>query len=213
MSIKVLIQATAEGRREDFKYQDLQVLEEEIIRLEQIVSGFLDFARPPKPEPRPIDMKDFLERTIEGVRARAELQGVRLQMETGPGPMVISADPHQLKQVIFNLLFNALDAQPQGGHITIRVGIDPTNPNHPALLVVVEDGGPGIPKELGERIFDPFVSTKETGIGLGLSICRRIVESHGGSLKVTSSDRGTTFTLRLPVVRPSASFALTHLVT
>lgn len=204
MSIKLLVQAAA-GRRGGgvFKTRDLEVLEEEIARLEQIVSGFLDFARPPRPDPRPVDVKDLAERVVDGVRPRSELQAVRVRVEAAGGPAVVSADPNQLRQILFNLLFNALDAQPQGGHVTVRVGRDP-HAECPEVLVAVEDGGPGLPAELGERVFEPFVSTKESGMGLGLSICRRIAETHGGRLTVASTDRGATFTLRLPVVQPAA---------
>lgn len=206
MAIKLLVQATLERRGGGvFKPRDLEVLEEEILRLEQIVSGFLDFARPPRPDPRPVDVLDLAERAAAGVRARAELQNVQVRVEAAAGPTVASADPNQVRQVLFNLLFNALDAQPQGGHVTVRVGLDPRLADTPELLVTVEDGGPGLPAELAERVFEPFVSTKESGLGLGLSICRRIAETHGGGLTVAWSDRGAAFTLRLPVVRPPAS--------
>ena len=203
MSMKLLVQAAIERRGGGgFRPRDLQVLEEEILRLEQIVSGFLDFARPPRPAPRPVDVKDLARRVVDGVTARAELQAVRVSVEEDARPAVVSADPNQLRQVLFNLLFNALDAQPLGGHVTVRVGREET-PGNPELLVAVEDGGPGLPAELGERVFEPFVSTKESGLGLGLSICKRIAETHGGRLTVASSNHGTTFTLRLPVVEPA----------
>lgn len=152
-----------------------------------------------------MDVLDLAERAAAGVRARAELQNVQVRVEAAAGPTVVSADPNQVRQVLFNLLFNALDAQPQGGHVTVRVGLDPRLADTPELLVTVEDGGPGLPAELAERVFEPFVSTKESGLGLGLSICRRIAETHGGGLTVAWSDRGAAFTLRLPVVRPPAS--------
>ena len=201
MAIKLLVQASAE-RREGFRPRDLQVLEEEIIRLEQIVSGFLDFSRPPRLVPRPVDVKELAELVVEGIQARAELQGVVVRVEQATGPTVASADPNQIRQVLFNLLFNALDTQPQGGRIGIRVSSDAAADGNPELVVAVEDDGPGLPADLGERVFDPFVSTKETGLGLGLSICRRIAETHGGSLTAAAATTGgTVFTLRLPVVR------------
>jgi signal transduction histidine kinase len=205
MAIKLLVQAAAERREgTGFRPRDLQVLEEEIVRLEQIVSGFLDFSRPPRLDPRPVDVKELAERVAAGVQARAELQGVAVRVEPATGPTVASADPNQLRQVLFNLLFNALDAQPQGGRIGVRVGIHPAADGSPELLVAVEDGGPGLPADLGDRVFEPFVSTKETGLGLGLSICRRIAETHGGGLTAApAAAGGTVFTLRLPVVRPS----------
>jgi signal transduction histidine kinase len=206
MAIKVLVQAAAERRvGPGFHPQDLKVLEEEIVRLEQIVCGFLDFARPPRPEIRPVDIRDLAERTVDGVKARAELQGVEIRVVPPTGPTVVSADPNQLRQVLFNLMFNALDAQPQGGHITVRFGILPAAADgFPALVLSVEDNGPGLPEQLGDRIFEPFVSTKESGLGLGLSICRRIAESHAGSLTAEMLVAGgSAFVLRLPVIPPS----------
>ena len=205
MAIKLLVQAAAERReRTGFRSQDLLVLEEEIVRMEQIVSGFLDFSRSPRLEPRPVDVKELAEQVAGGVRARAELQGVEVVIEPASGPTVASADPNQLRQVLFNLLFNALEAQPQGGRVGIRIGLHPAADGSPELEVAVEDDGPGLPADLGDRVFEPFVSTKETGLGLGLSICRRIAETHGGSLTAAlSGTGGSVFTLRLPVVRPN----------
>ncbi len=211
MAIKLLVQATAERQGTGgFRPRDLQVLEEEIVRLEQIVSGFLDFARPPRLEARPVDVKELAERTVDGVRTRAELQGVTIVVEPSKGPTIASADPNQLRQVLFNLLFNALDAQPQGGRIIIKVCMRQGPEGTQELALTVEDAGPGLSPELGDRVFEPFVSTKESGLGLGLSICRRIAETHGGSLNAAPGARvGTVFTLRLPLIRPlSPTFAI-----
>jgi two-component system sensor histidine kinase HydH len=204
MAIKLLVQAIAERQgASGFRPRDLQVLEEEIVRLEQIVSGFLDFARPPRLEARPVDIRELAERTADSVRARAELQGVTIVVEPSNGPTIASADPNQLRQVLFNLLFNALDAQPQGGRIVIRVGLHAGPCGNPELVLTVKDAGPGLSAELGDRVFEPFVSTKESGLGLGLSICRRIAETHGGSLVASSAPGlGALFTLRLPLMGP-----------
>lgn len=199
MAIKLVVQAAAERPAvPGFRPRDIQVLEEEIRRLEQIVSGFLDFARPPRPEPRPVDVTDLVERTVAGVRPRSELQGVDIRIEPTGEPAVVTADPNQLRQVLYNLLFNALDAQPQGGHIRVRADMRTTG-GETELELRVEDDGPGLPPDLGDRVFEPFVSTKETGLGLGLSICRRIAESHSGHLTAqAAAGGGAAFVLRLP---------------
>jgi signal transduction histidine kinase len=208
MSIKLLVQATSERGAAGFRPRDLQILEEEIIRLEQIVSGFLDFARPPKMNFQQVELGDLIGRTLSGVEARAALQGVHLVWQPpAPGTATLEADPSQLKQVLFNLLFNALDAQPGGGRIELRLLEEPQPyvhselASHPGWMLEVQDAGPGIPTELGESIFEPFISSKETGLGLGLSICRRILEAHGGVIDYESSSEGTTFRLWLPMTQ------------
>jgi two-component system sensor histidine kinase HydH len=200
MAMKLLVQAAAERPGGPaLRARDFQVLEEEIDRLEQIVAGFLDYARPPRPKPQPIDPVESVVQTLDAVRARAESQGVELILEPPDHPVVVSVDPHQFRQVLLNLLLNALDAQPNGGQIRVGVRLDRHDSDCPHLNLTVSDNGPGIAPELADRIFEPFVSTKESGLGLGLSICRRIAESHAGTL--TAADRregGAVFTLRLP---------------
>jgi signal transduction histidine kinase len=201
MAIKLLVQTAAD--RPDgpsLRPRDFQVLEEEIVRLEAIVSGFLDFARPPRLDPRPVDVGELASHVAEGIRPRADLQGVAIHIDEPPEPVIASADPNQLRQVLLNLLFNALDAQPRGGEVQVAVRIDRSSPKDPQLQMTVADNGQGIPPSVGERIFEPFVSTKESGLGLGLSICRRIVEAHGGTLTVANRPTGgAVFTLRFPI--------------
>jgi signal transduction histidine kinase len=207
MAIKLLVQTAAERPGGPaLRPRDFQVLEEEIVRLEAIVSGFLDFARPPRPEPRPVDVTELAEQVAVGLRSRGDLHGVAIAVETPAQPVVANADPNQLRQVLLNLIINALDAQPAGGEVRVAATIDPAAAS-PHLVVTVTDTGPGLPASVGDRIFEPFVSTKESGLGLGLSICRRIAEAHGGTL--TAANRptppsGAVFTLRFPARSPSA---------
>lgn len=200
MAIKLLIQTAAERPEgSSLRPRDFQVLEEEIVRLEQIVTGFLDFARPPRLDPRPVDVADLAAQTAAGLRPKAELQGVTITLDQSTGPVMASADPNQLRQVLLNLLLNALDALAAGGEVKIAAGIDHPPSGAPQLVLTVADNGPGLPAGVGERIFEPFVSTKESGLGLGLSICRRIAEAHGGTLTAGSPPAGgAEFTLRIP---------------
>jgi two-component system sensor histidine kinase HydH len=210
MAIKLLIQAAADrGDSPSLRPRDFQVLDEEIVRLEQIVSGFLDFARPPHPEKRPTDLQTLIHSTVDGIQARAELQGVDIKLDLPPSTLNVHADPNQMRQVLYNLLFNALDAQPQGGEI--RISLESRLSESPEVLLTVSDQGPGLPAELGDQIFEPFVSTKDSGIGLGLSICRRIIESHQGVLM--ADDRptsGAIFLIRLPLHSSERFAALPH---
>jgi len=196
MSMKVLVQSAAERiPSAALDRHDLAVLDEEITRLERLVQTLLDFARPPQLEKRALDARGLLEQTGALVSGRAEQQGVRIECEVPPEPVVIQADVGQLRQVLLNLLLNALDALPKGGTVWLQMA------DAAAWLTLrVADTGPGLPAGLAHRIFEPFVSTKETGIGLGLSICKRIIEAHGG--EIVASDRpegGAVFTVRLPL--------------
>jgi two-component system sensor histidine kinase HydH len=208
MAIKLLVQTAGDpSAGTGLRPRDLRVLEEEIARLERIVSGFLDFARPPRPDLRPVELGALLEQAVEGVRPRAEVQGVAVVVDRPAAPIALRADANQLRQVVYNLLFNALDAQPTGGRVRVTVAVEAPHPEaDPAVVFRVEDDGLGLPPGLGDRVFEPFVSTKETGLGLGLSICRRIVESHGGTVR--AADRpggGAVFTVRLPARRAAAA--------
>jgi two-component system, NtrC family, sensor histidine kinase HydH len=135
---------------------------------------------------------------------RAEQQGVRLECRRPEQPVLIQADVGQMRQVMLNLLLNALDATGHGGTIVVEMAVS----DHLAkengrrdrwLTLRVSDTGRGLPAGLGQRIFEPFVSTKETGLGLGLSICKRIVEAHEGEIQAANRpEGGAVFTVRLP---------------
>jgi signal transduction histidine kinase len=122
----------------------------------------------------------------------------------------VEADAGQIRQVLLNLLLNAMDAAPQGTEVAVRLAYEPAGASParadgvPAgrawLRVAVADRGPGLPAEIGDRIFEPFVSTKDAGTGLGLPICKRILEEHGGGMWAENRDGGgAVFSFRLPV--------------
>lgn len=194
-AMKILVQSGTERPGGTLRSRDLAVLEEEISRLEKLISTFLDFARPPQLDKHPLDLRSAVEPVVTLFRAKAEPVGVSIVSDLASEPVRVEADAGQMRQLLLNLLLNALDACREGSRIEVEVGsaVDGT------AVLRVSDTGRGLPSELGERIFDPFVSTKETGIGLGLSICKRIVEAHGGT--ITASDRtdgGAVFTVNLP---------------
>ena len=112
-----------------------------------------------------------------------------------PAPVELEIDANQIHQVLVNLLLNALDALPQGGAVRVEVHAPTGSAN---VEVRVRDDGPGIAPEIQKRLFEPFVSTKETGLGLGLSICRRLVEAHGGAIRgANAPEGGAVFTFTL----------------
>jgi signal transduction histidine kinase len=175
--------------------RDLAVVDEEVTRLEGMVRSFLDFARPGLPERRVIDVGDAVEQTLGLAAGRADAAGVRIALERPPGPVRVAVDPGQFRQIVLNLVINALDAVKSGGRIDVSIGQD----RDKGLTLRVADDGPGLPAELGGRIFEPFVTSKETGLGLGLSICKRIAEAHGGTIAgSTRPEGGAEFVVRIP---------------
>jgi signal transduction histidine kinase len=198
-SIKLLVQAGRErAELGDLPGAHLALIEREIRRMEHCLQVFLDFARPPRPACRLLDLAEVVQQSFAVIGGRARQQGVALRFNPPPVTMRVEADPAQLQQLIVNLALNALDAMPAGG--TLEVTVDATTEGQAQLSV--EDTGPGIAEELLPRLFQPFVSTKETGLGLGLVVSRRIAENHQGSLEVDNRPGGgARFTLRLPCAR------------
>lgn len=199
-SMKILVQAAMAGDSSGpgLAGRDLIVLEEEITRLERLVQSFVEFARPPQIEKRTLEVRPLVEQTIALVAGRAAVTGTRIElvMADGQEPILANLDPGQFRQVLLNLLMNSLDAGSRGGLIEVYLDNGPAG----YLTLRVADRGCGLPADLGPRIFAPFVTTKETGLGLGLSICKRIAEAHSGD--ITAANRpggGAEFTLRLPL--------------
>ena len=193
-SIKMLIQAGREDPVTGLSEEDLQVIEREIRRLERSLQTFLDFARPPRLERRQQNLICLIDQTLSLIRGRAEKQHVTIDFQPPSGPVQIDADGEQLQQVLVNLLLNALEALPLGGTIDVTV-----QPGPSSVEVRVRDSGAGISVELLPRLFEPFASDKETGLGLGLVVSRRIVEDHGGMLQARNRpDGGAEFTFALP---------------
>jgi signal transduction histidine kinase len=209
-AMKILIQnAVASGPSASLSGRDLAVLHTETARLERSIQAFLDFARPPTLEKRPGDLREAVRQTIDLVAARGKQQAIEIQCQLPQEPLSIEADHEQIRQLLLNLVLNAMDAQPQGGVVRIAASPSADKPGPQAargkpspvswITLTVADQGPGIAAGLAGRIFDPYVSTKETGLGLGLAICRRIVKDHGGEIFVhNAASGGAIFTVRLP---------------
>jgi signal transduction histidine kinase len=196
-SIKLLVQA---GREEAENVgqptDDYLVIEREIRRMETSLQTFLDFARPPKLVRTPLDLAELVEQTLNLIRGRAAKQRVVLEVVQPRDPVRVEADGGQLRQVLVNLALNALDVMPHGGTLTVEM----RGPEAGQVEVSVRDTGPGVRADLMPRLFEPFVSGKETGLGLGLVVSRRIVEDHGGRLTAHNRpEGGACFVFRLPV--------------
>ncbi len=185
-SIKMLVQAGLEEEGTGgLAGEDLRIIEQEIRRLERSLQTFLDFARPPKPERRAVRAGEVVAACLGLIRGRADKQHVEVRLEAPAGDVTLTADSEQLRQVLVNLTLNALDAMPTGGTLTVR-----TQVRGREVVLEVADTGPGIAAEVMPRLFQPFVSGKETGLGLGLVISRRIVEDHGGAMRAENRPGG-----------------------
>jgi signal transduction histidine kinase len=176
----------------------LDDINREIDRLETLIRGLLDFARPQPPEFRPMRLVKALEwhRTFQ---EQCRQKGVELHVELRENPK-IEGDPEKLKQLFLNLAINALEAVPSGGEIRIWTELL-ADPPRPWVRVWVDDDGPGMDERTLAQIFNPFFTTKSEGTGLGLSIVHSIVEQHGGRIDVQSRPNGgTRFVVDLPAV-------------
>jgi signal transduction histidine kinase len=188
----------------------LGVIVEEVNRLNGVVTQFLDYARPLKQSFGTVDINEVVTRTIKLIQN--EIPGrLSLAMELGESLPAVEGDPEQLKQVLINLVQNAIQALGTApGTIRIRT----RGPERFADLraggdfveIDVTDDGPGIPPEQQPNIFVPFFTTKQKGTGLGLAICQRIVKNHGGTVSVQSRvGEGSTFVVRLPALAPAGT--------
>jgi two-component system sensor histidine kinase HydH len=176
---------------------DLVVIEHEIRRMERTLQTFLDFARPPQPDRRPINLADVIDRVSAVVRGRAKKQQVSVHLLQPDTPVEVEADQDQMQQLLLNLVLNALDAMPGGGRIELEL----RSQREGHVELYIRDTGPGIAPHILPKVFETFVSSKETGVGLGLPVSRRIAEDHGGSLSVYNlPGGGACFLLRLPAL-------------
>jgi signal transduction histidine kinase len=203
-SIKILIHSLVDETATDAsREKDLAVIETEIGRVNKIIKQFLDFARPRPPSLEPMDVRTVLEETLALLIYEMEAQGVSLERNYSPDLPPIPMDREQMKQVFLNLMLNAAQAMDRGGKLTIHTALRSQHPgdrNSPLVEIGIQDTGPGLSGDIRAKIFEPFFSTKEEGIGLGLPIAQRIVEEHGGEIRVGSSPgEGTTFYVILPL--------------
>lgn len=176
--------------------QLLDIIQEESARINGLVSDFIAFGRPAPPVLRATDLGALLGRAAEHVEGMARQQGTVLSVEVGDDPLIIRVDVDLMQQVLLNLLLNALAAVDAEGRIGLRGYREGTR-----ACLEVTDNGCGIPPEIQSKIFDPFFTTKEQGTGLGLANASRIVEAHGGNLRVRSTPgAGAVFTVCLPAV-------------
>jgi len=171
----------------------------EVDRLNAIVSRFLDFARPLHPIRRPAAVPALIERALKVAMAGRNDLRVAVEREFAAGLPEVPVDAELCEQVFTNLALNAFQAMGEAGG-TLRVRVRPAASNlTPGVAIEFEDTGPGVPAELREQIFNPFFTTRKDGVGLGLAIVSKIVDEHGGSIRLESPPgRGACFRVFLP---------------
>lgn len=180
--------------------EQLELLEQEVLRLEELAQAFLEFGRPPAEEPEMIDVAALVEETAALVRPRFEHGGMTVTTDPGTAdpPLMVMMDRRRLRQVLHNLIDNAGLAMEAGGRLSIQV-----SPGRDGqVMLQVRDTGRGIPPEVQSRIFTPFYSEGE-GSGLGLPIVKRIIEDANGEIEVQSEvGKGTRVKITLPAAGP-----------
>jgi len=182
-----------ESQSRDTHREFLDIIRKESRRLNNLLTSFLDFAKPRPPNMKRVELNDLLDSVMVLARHACDGRALEVKKEIQPGLTTLDCDPEQLKQVLLNLLMNAIQAMPQGGTALLRAEGDDGR-----VAIDVCDQGLGISDQNLDRIFDPFFTTREAGTGLGLSVAHQIVTQHGGTLTVVqNSDQGTTIRVSL----------------
>jgi|WetSurMetagenome_2_1015567.scaffolds.fasta_scaffold68389_2 two-component system, NtrC family, sensor histidine kinase HydH len=179
----------------DKRLECLDIMDKECQRLSNLLTSFLDFARPRPPKFLAVEIPAVLDSVIGLVSHTLDQKSISLRKETAVKLPALECDPELLKQVLVNLLINAIQASSDGGEILIQARVRGSE-----LAIQVKDKGIGVSSENLDKIFDPFFTTKENGTGLGLSVAYQIVGQLGGTLRAEKNpDRGMTFSVLLPV--------------
>lgn len=182
--------------------QGFDTVSQEIDRLENVVRNFLEFTRPPPLTLRPCRLTDLVDATLQLMRHRLDEHKISLRTTTEGGIGAVMADADQLKQVLINLLDNAVEAMPDGGQIELAIDRQTDKSGVAMAMVRVSDTGPGISADVASHIFEPFFSQKEQGTGLGLCIAANIMARHHGRLVLQpDSASGASFAVWVPLAQ------------
>ena len=175
--------------------KDLNLIESKLAQMNGILDRVLNLARSADPEIGAVDGTDLMEEVTLLTRTKLSTARIRVTKKVPPrGKAMIRGDRPQLEQAVLNLVLNAVEAMPKGGEL--KLGVQPREQN---VFLTVQDSGRGMPKEIAERLYEPFLSRRPGGTGLGMALVRRTVEAHGGTLRVDSQPgKGTQVEIRLP---------------
>jgi two-component system sensor histidine kinase HydH len=182
------------GVPDDVKVADIMIAE--VDRLNRVITELLEFSRPMALKRKKTDLAGLAKQVLSTIEVQAREKEITVKADLLPYIPAINVDPDRMTQVLLNLYLNALAAMDRGGILSVGIA----RQDERTLRVSVSDTGTGIRKEDLGRVFDPYFTTKPAGTGLGLAIVHRIVEAHGGEIRLESEPgRGTTFTIFLPL--------------
>jgi signal transduction histidine kinase len=179
----------------DVNHKKLDIIIEETTRLESMVEEMLDFGKPMRLQLTDTNLNELVLDSIKVAKPLAKKAGVALKTDLATPLPALTLDVPRVKQMLLNLITNAVQASSEGEHVLVR-----TRPDNPGVVLEVVDAGRGIAEEHHESIFHPFFSTKKGGTGLGLGISKKIVDTHGGEISFhPNAEKGVTFTVRFPI--------------
>ena len=175
--------------------EQMEIISREILRLDRVVRTFLDFTRPVELQLDNVPMQDLVREIVDLARPQAAAANIRVSVRQEAGGVEVRVDRDLLKQAMLNVVFNAMQAMPEGGELRFEASA-----SEDTAELRISDTGTGIPPELREKIFRLYFSTKKEGSGIGLAMTFRIVQLHDGTIDFTSEPgKGTTFLIRLPI--------------
>ncbi|OGR00497.1 MAG: hypothetical protein A2284_19015 [Deltaproteobacteria bacterium RIFOXYA12_FULL_61_11] len=170
--------------------EDLKVIEAETLRCKEIVDGLLDLSRPINPGVNLVDLRELADDVVASLADSEQAEGISINVE---GESSVPGDALKLRQIVFNLVKNAVEAVGSEGHVEARI-VD----HEDQAELMISDSGPGLQDEVREHLFEPFFTTKQGGTGLGLAVSRAIARAHGGDLTAETPERGSRLVLLLP---------------
>jgi two-component system nitrogen regulation sensor histidine kinase GlnL len=184
----------------EFRTTFLELASKELERVSTLINDLLAFSRPSPPTFDTVPINDLIEQVARLLDGQMKKKGITLTLQLSPDVPAIAIDHTQIKQVLMNLLLNALQATSADGTVTVRTSLLHESADQTYCAIEVQDTGTGISAANKEQIFDPFFTTKESGVGLGLFITHQIITEHGGTIDVDSTvGQGTRFVIRLPL--------------
>jgi len=205
-SISSLVQSLLSGERDSTHRTTLHTILSQITRISGTLKDLFNFARPSTAQRKAVDLNQLITETLRLASYNKRFNGLNVAPVLAPDLNLVFADNNEIQQVVLNLLFNAADAteRQRGAIRVVTENCPPKNgEKQPHVIIRISDNGIGIPKEHLKRVFDPFFTTKPAGagVGLGLSLCQRIIMANGGTIRIESQvGKGTSVIITLPVM-------------